>query len=121
MLAAYLVMTVGFLFFLSPLIMFVTHVGTLIFTVPLAVYGLLTMVAAYSAKNKNKWLPIAVIIAFIGLMLIVGFVGGGIMNSKGFNVGGIISMLSLVVMIFLDISLFTTVTKMEVFNYMDDN
>ncbi len=120
MLAAYLVMTLGFLFFLSPLIMFFNSVASLVITVPLSVYGLLTMAAAYTAKDEDKWLPIAFIIALIGILLIAGFVGGSIMKQNGFRPGGIISILSLVILIFLDISLFSTVMKMEIFNYMDD-
>lgn len=115
------VMTISFLMFLSPVTALFYHPGTLIVTVPISFYGLITCVAAYIGMKDDKWLPISVTMLAIGLLLIATFFISAWLGRDGNQVARAISMLSLFILAFLDITFFSMVMKMEVFNYFDEH
>lgn len=114
------VMTVSFLMFLSPATALITHPASLLVTVPVSFYGLITCVAAYIGMKDDKWMPISVAMLAIGLLLIATFFLTAWLGRDGNQLARTVSMLSLVILVFLDITFFSMVMKMEIFNYFDE-
>lgn len=115
-----IVLFLGFLMFISPAISYAIYPPSLLITVPVSIYGLLTCISGYISLKDDKWVSVALVIAVVGALLtITAFVT--VRMSEFSDVSEVLFWMTLAIIGFLDISLFSLVMKMEVFNYFDEN
>jgi hypothetical protein len=116
-----IVLFIGFMMLISPFISYYfNHPGTFLITVPASVYGLLTCISGYISSKDDKWVSVALVIAVVGSLLTVNaFLMAWLSQTS--SIAGALFWVTLAIIGFLDLSLFSLVMKMEVFNYFDEH
>ena len=114
-------MIAGFLLFISPLSVLHMNLASMMVFAPSSFYGILTMIAGYVSLDSDKWLPIAGMMAVLGIILTITIPLTAWLGEGPNSILELVSLITIAVIALLDFGLITVVAKMEVFNYMDEN